>query len=234
MVAGGIYYASKPDTSSGGSSNTTIASQPTTETQAGWKPITNARVAREAAATTQADGTIWIFFGGLESDGSVSGRHEGYDPAIDSWKGGDELPVPVQHAMAVTWQGTPCVMGGWRAEGTNTQIATDKVWRVVNSRWVELPPLLQPPGRGCRSGGRWPHCCHRRCGRRRQAAQHHRGLRRHGVEACGPNPNAEKDVGRRVGRQGGVHRRRKRRGPTIFRRWRRMTRLPTPGRRCRP
>ena len=36
------------------------------------------------------------------------------------------------------------MLGGWRAEGTNTQVATDRVWRVVNSRWVELPPLLQP------------------------------------------------------------------------------------------
>ena len=46
--------------------------------------------------------------------------------------------------MAVTWQGNPVVLGGWRAEGANTQVATDQVWRVVNSRWVELPPLLQP------------------------------------------------------------------------------------------
>jgi serine/threonine protein kinase/N-acetylneuraminic acid mutarotase len=147
LVAGGIYFVSSPDDGAGGGSSTTTASQPTTAAQAGWKPITNARVAREAAATTQSDGTIWIF-GGLESDGSVSGRHEGYDPAIDNWKGGDELPVPVQHAMAVTWQGTPCVLGGWRAEGANTQLATDKVWRVVNSRWVELPPLLQPRAAG--------------------------------------------------------------------------------------
>ena len=36
------------------------------------------------------------------------------------------------------------VLGGWRTDGTNTKVATDKVWRVVNSRWVELPPLLQP------------------------------------------------------------------------------------------
>ncbi|WP_237570878.1 serine/threonine-protein kinase [Mycolicibacterium lacusdiani] len=147
LVAGGIYLVSSPDEGTGGGSNPTVASDPTAEAQAGWKPITNARVAREAAATTQSDGTIWSF-GGLESDGSVSGRHEGYDPAIDSWKGGDELPVPVQHAMAVTWQGTPCVLGGWRAEGANTQVATDKVWRVVNSRWVELPPLLQPRAAG--------------------------------------------------------------------------------------
>ena len=46
--------------------------------------------------------------------------------------------------MSVTWQGNPVVLGGWRTEGTNPKVATDRVWRVVNSRWVELPPLLQP------------------------------------------------------------------------------------------
>ena len=45
-----------------------------------------------AAATTQADGTIWIF-GGVRSDGAVTAKHEGYDPVIDNWKGGDDLPV---------------------------------------------------------------------------------------------------------------------------------------------
>ncbi|SBS75744.1 Serine/threonine protein kinase with Kelch repeats [uncultured Mycobacterium sp.] len=155
LVAGSIYFVSSRDKSDTAGGGTTSVSQPTTEAQAGWKPITNARVAREAAATTQSDGTIWIF-GGLESDGSVSGRHEGYDPAIDSWKGGDDLPVPVQHAMSVTWQGTPVVLGGWRADGANTQIATEKVWRVVNSHWVELPPLLQPRAAGTAAvvGGR--------------------------------------------------------------------------------
>ncbi len=146
LVLSGIYFIPSRDKGNGGGAAAGV-SQPTTETQAGWKPITNARVAREAAATTQADGTIWIF-GGLGSDGSVSGRHEGYDPAIDSWKAGDDLPVPVQHAMSVTWDGTPVVLGGWRAEGANREIATDKVWRVVNGRWVELSPLLQPRAAG--------------------------------------------------------------------------------------
>jgi len=155
LVVSGVYFISSRDKGNGGSTGSVSQPTTTTQTQAGWKPITNARVAREAAATTQADGTIWIF-GGLESDGSVSGRHEGYDPAIDSWKGGDDLPVPVQHAMSVTWQGTPVVLGGWRAEGANTQIATDKVWRVVNSHWVELPPLSQPRAAGAAAvvGGR--------------------------------------------------------------------------------
>jgi serine/threonine protein kinase/N-acetylneuraminic acid mutarotase len=107
-----------------------------------WRPITNARIARQAAATTQADGTIWIF-GGIGSNRALVANHEGYDPVIDSWKSGDDLPVPVQHAMAVTWQGNPIVLGGWRAAGSQ-KVASDQVWRVVNSHWVELPHMLQP------------------------------------------------------------------------------------------
>ncbi len=139
LVISGVYFLTSRDTGDGEAS----PSRPAAETQAGWQPITNARVAREAVATTEADGTIWIF-GGVGADNSVTGRHEGYDPAIDSWKGGDDLPVPVQHAMSATWQGNPVVLGGWRTDGTNPKVATDQVWRVVNSRWVELPPLLQP------------------------------------------------------------------------------------------
>jgi N-acetylneuraminic acid mutarotase len=98
-------------------------------------------------AATEADGTLWVF-GGMGAGNHVSGSHEGYDPAIDSWKGGEDLPVPVQHAMAATWQDTPIVVGGWRTEGTNPKVATDRVWRIVNSRWTELPPLLQPRAAG--------------------------------------------------------------------------------------
>ncbi|MGU3501997.1 Kelch repeat-containing protein [Mycobacterium sp. C31M] len=146
LVLGGILVLTSRD--GGDEPATASASRPTTaETQAGWAPITNARVARQAAATTEADGTIWIF-GGVGADGQVSGRHEGYDPAIDNWKGGDDLPVPVQHAMSVTWQGNPVVLGGWRAEGSNTKVATDQVWRVINGRWVALPPLAQPRAAG--------------------------------------------------------------------------------------
>lgn len=129
---------------SGGSDDVTASSPSSSnaapvETQANWQPITNARVARTAVSATQADGTIWIF-GGLNGDGTVSGRQEGYDPAIDNWKGSDELPVPVQHPMAVTWQGNPVVLGGVKADRS----ASDQVWRVVNGKWVELPHLLQP------------------------------------------------------------------------------------------
>ncbi|OMC16785.1 MULTISPECIES: serine/threonine-protein kinase [unclassified Mycobacterium] len=120
----------------------TAASQPSTEAPVAWKPITNARVARDAGATTQVDGTIWIF-GGIRSDGALSAMQEGYDPVIDSWKGGDDLPVAVQRATAVNWQGNPVVLGGLKSVGGKS-VASDQVWRVINSRWVEMPHLLQP------------------------------------------------------------------------------------------
>jgi serine/threonine protein kinase/N-acetylneuraminic acid mutarotase len=140
LVIGGVVLV----TSHGGKGTGNVAGSPptTTEAQADWQPITNARVARTAAATTQADGTIWIF-GGVGADGAISGRHEGYDPAIDNWKGGDDLPAPVERAMSVTWQGNPVVLGGL-ADGANGRAATDRVWRVINSHWVELAHMLQP------------------------------------------------------------------------------------------
>ena len=138
LVAAGVYFGLVRQNNSQHST----ASQPGAQPPIQWKPITNARVSRDAVATTQTDGTIWIF-GGIGGDGAVTAKHEGYDPAIDEWKGGDDLPVPVQHAMAVTWQGNPVVIGGWKGTGTK-KVATEQVWRVVNSRWVELPHLLQP------------------------------------------------------------------------------------------
>ena len=140
LVIGGVYFVTSRG---GGTDNVSSSPSSTTEAQAGWQPITNARIARTAVATTQADGTVWIF-AGLGGDGSVSGGHEGYDPAIDNWKGGDDLPVPVWHAMAVTWLGNPVVLGGLQTDGANGKLASDRVWRVVNSRWVELPHMLQP------------------------------------------------------------------------------------------
>jgi serine/threonine-protein kinase PknK len=137
LLVVGVFFWLSPD-----NKHTSAASKPTTQPPAAWKPVTNARVSRDAAATTDADGTIWIF-GGIRADGALTGMQEGYDPVIDSWKGGDDLPVPISHAMAVTFQGNPVVLGGFKNEG-GKRVATDQVWRVVNSRWIELPHLLQP------------------------------------------------------------------------------------------
>jgi serine/threonine protein kinase/N-acetylneuraminic acid mutarotase len=143
LVISGVYIATSSRDTGGGEAASSQPSRPTAEPPPAWRPIADARVAREGAAATQADGTIWIF-GGMDANNRVSGDHEGFDPGIDSWKRGESLPVPVQHAMSVTWKDTPVVLGGWRTEGTDSKVATDRVWRVVSSRWAELPPLMQP------------------------------------------------------------------------------------------
>ncbi len=186
------------------------ANQPDTRAAVTWQPITNARIARQAAATTQADGTIWIF-GGLGSNRALVANHEGYDPIIDSWKSGDDLPVPVQHAMAVTWRGNPIVLGGWRAAGPQ-KVASDQVWRVVNSHWVELPHLLQPRAAAAAAVVGRPHHRHRRRRLERRAAEHHGDLRRQFVDPRHTDADAPPDAGRGVGRQGGLHRGRQQRG----------------------
>ena len=136
LVVGGIYLVLLPE------KKRNAESHPSSQPQAQWKPITNAPVARDAMATTQTDGTIWIF-GGIRNDGAVTTLHEGYDPVTDGWKTGPDLPAGVQHATAVTWQDNPIVLGGWKTQNAKS-VATDQVWRVVNAAWVQLPPLLQP------------------------------------------------------------------------------------------
>jgi serine/threonine-protein kinase PknK len=136
VVVGGVYLVTRP------SNDHKVASQPSTPAQAQWKPGTNAPVARDAVATTQTDGTIWIF-GGIRSDGAVTPLHEGYDPGSDAWKTGANLPAGVQHAMSVTWRDNPIVLGGWTGADAKSG-ATDQVWRVVNGQWTPLPHLLQP------------------------------------------------------------------------------------------
>ncbi|MBC2638072.1 MULTISPECIES: serine/threonine-protein kinase [unclassified Rhodococcus (in: high G+C Gram-positive bacteria)] len=123
------------------------SASPATDPTASWRPVADARVARQQTATTVADGTIWVF-GGLDDDG-VSARQEGYDPAIDTWKAGPDLPVPLNHAMAVTYNDEPVLIGGWKADGQNLiAVASDRVMAMRNGRWVDLPPMNVPRAAG--------------------------------------------------------------------------------------
>ncbi|BBZ58707.1 hypothetical protein MMON_00080 [Mycolicibacterium monacense] len=77
LVASGVYMVVTPRDDAGSEAARPVGqTQPTQETQPGWQTIADARVARDAVAATEADGTIWVF-GGLGEGGRVSGRHEG-------------------------------------------------------------------------------------------------------------------------------------------------------------
>ena len=83
-------------------------------------------------------------------------------PRIDSWKSGEDLPVPVQHAMAVTWQENPVVLGGWRTEGAERE-GRDRSGVAGGQRSLDgaAASVATPGGRGGRRGRR-SHHRHRR------------------------------------------------------------------------
>ena len=105
-----------------------------------WRSVHDAETARQEVASTVADGVIWVF-GGLTGKTDTA-KVEGYDPAIDTWKVGPDLPQPVHHPMAVTYQGALVVMGGWIAQGDNLTAGTSRnVFALRNGVWSELPAL---------------------------------------------------------------------------------------------
>ena len=89
LVIGGIFIVtSSRDTGGGGP-----ASQPptTAEAQQAWKPIAQTRVL-PATGWQPLRPTAPFGFSAASGRVRVSGGHEGYDPAIDSWKGGEGSP----------------------------------------------------------------------------------------------------------------------------------------------
>ena len=82
-----------------------------------WRAVRNAPVARQYAASTVDGGTVWVF-GGIGATTS-SPKTLAYDPVIDTWRTGPSLPLPLHHAMAVTYKGDPVVIGGWVPNGSN-------------------------------------------------------------------------------------------------------------------
>ena len=112
-----------------------------------WRALRDAPIARQQVATAVADGTVWVF-GGLEQNNATP-KTAGYDPAIDTWKAGPDLPIPLHHAMAVNYRGELVVMGGWQPQGSNLQaIISDRVFALRSSHWVELPKLNRPRAAG--------------------------------------------------------------------------------------
>jgi non-specific serine/threonine protein kinase len=112
-----------------------------------WRTLSSDPVERQQVAAAVDDGTIWIM-GGLTGSSSTA-KVEGYDPAIDTWKAGPDLPLPLHHAMAVTYRGDLIVMGGWVPSGSNlTAVASSRVFALRDGTWVELPGLNRPRAAG--------------------------------------------------------------------------------------
>jgi non-specific serine/threonine protein kinase len=104
--------------------------------------------ARQNMANTVLDGTIWVI-GGLESASTGSRRVEGYDPVINGWKAGPDLPARLHHEMAVTYKGELVVIGGWIPKGSDPSAeVSSQVFALRDGRWQRLPSLNRPRAAG--------------------------------------------------------------------------------------
>jgi non-specific serine/threonine protein kinase len=126
------------------------ATAPVTTTPAAglWQVVKEAPTARQQVAAADLSGTIWVA-GGLVSTGGLvastvaTRKTEAYDPAIDTWKGGPDLPVALHHATAVAYRGELVVVGGFRPAGNLKAVASNRVFALRGGQWVELPSMRQ-------------------------------------------------------------------------------------------
>jgi serine/threonine protein kinase/N-acetylneuraminic acid mutarotase len=128
--------------------STTAPAAPAQNASSPWRAVHDAPTARLDAASTVDDGVVWVM-GGVLGPNAATAKVEGYDPAIDTWKSGPDLPLPLNHAMAVTYNGEILVMGGFVPDGGNlTAHASNKVFALEGNSWVEKPAMNAPRAAG--------------------------------------------------------------------------------------
>jgi non-specific serine/threonine protein kinase len=86
---------------------------------------------------------IWVA-GGLTGIDSATAKTEFYDPTVGAWGQGPNLPVPLHHAMMVTYRNTVWVIGGFEPQGSDVSgTVSARVMYLDQDRdfWVQGPPL---------------------------------------------------------------------------------------------
>ena len=112
-----------------------------------WRSLRDIPAARQQVAAAEVAGTVWVA-GGLAGE-DVSDRVDGYDPAIDTWKAGPPLPIPLHHATAVAYDDELVVIGGWSPrDGDLSAVTSDRVLVLRDGKWADLPPLTHPRAAG--------------------------------------------------------------------------------------
>ena len=89
--------------------------------------------------------------GGLTDAQHATAKTEFYDPTIGTWSPGPNLPVPLHHAMMVSYQNTVWVIGGFEPQGSEIiGVASARVLHLNQSltAWVEGPELHHARGAG--------------------------------------------------------------------------------------
>jgi len=137
--------SSKKEQSAQSSEQTQSAPASGSNLRAGaWRPLPPLPTPRQNGGATVLDGTIWVA-GGLAPGSKGSRKVEGYDPVINEWKTGPDLPAPLHHEMVVTYKGELVVMGGWIPKGSDpSAIESSRVYALRNGSWRQLASLNGP------------------------------------------------------------------------------------------
>ena len=120
-----------------------------TGAQPGWQQGTNSLYAtQQVGAAVDKSGRIWVA-GGLTDPQHATVKTEFYDPTVGTWSQGPDLPVPLHHAMMVSYQNTVWVIGGFEPQGSEIiGVASARVLHLNQSltAWVKGPGLHHARG----------------------------------------------------------------------------------------
>ena len=119
----------------------------------GWQLGSNSLLAVQQVGAAVLDGRIWVA-GGLTDAENATAKTEFYDPTVGTWSPGPDLPVPLHHAMMVSYQNTVWVIGGFEPRGSEVSgIASARVLHLnqAETAWVDGPAA--PPCACRRRGG---------------------------------------------------------------------------------
>ena len=122
-----------------------------TAAQPGWQLGSDSLYAtQQVGAAVDKSGRIWVA-GGLTDAQDATAKTEFYDSTIGTWSQGPNLPVPLHHAMMVSYQNTVWVIGGFEPQGSEIiGVASARVLHLnqAQTAWVEAPELHHARGAG--------------------------------------------------------------------------------------
>lgn len=117
---------------------------------AAWQPRDEASVAVQQVNATELDGRIWVA-GGVTASHEATASTQFYDPAINNWGVGPDLPVALHHAMVVNYRNQLVVIGGFQSRDNDLLGVTSPRMLLLDnntSKFVDGKALLHPRGAG--------------------------------------------------------------------------------------
>jgi N-acetylneuraminic acid mutarotase len=111
---------------------------------AAWTALTPAPLERTEVATARVGGSIYVA-GGFVPPGQTTDAVERYDIRRDRWTRVRDMPVGLNHAVAVAYRGRLFVTGGYRSStGLEDPARVLLRYNPSTNRWRRLPPPPTP------------------------------------------------------------------------------------------